>query len=486
MSADESDALHLQQRKYIEERLHTAYLRLAASRRQAAPPHKAPASGRAPSSTKHCIPRQWCLRIVVSAIHAASSVSRGERAQRAFAVAATFVGDAVKPEHRHKADAAFAMFVKVLREQQGNGTLYNRLMNASPNRSMTLYYHVSDYSITQSSYLPVMEHCTSASATGIPVPDFTFSRYSALKSKSTPLGRSDWPSLLNSLGRQHLDLGWENRTRAITWRGNAMNEPAYKTDLPLMHRFRRSRMLQLIERQASRLAALGVQVDVGHVKGKQGFNFVGMMQRFNRQPVDIHTQCRSRYQLHVDGFSYAAALKYRLACGAVILRVTGGNSVAHKLEVPIEWFEAVQPLRPGSEYVAIAPDLSNLVDHIERLELNPADARRMSSAAAAYASRVLAPAAISNYLTIFLTAYAALYAEWDAVCRDARHVLPEGLNPEPATCAAAAAAMATQDPGVAAKNHTRKGRTAVPAGAAPRPSGGRKLPRIVCKVIELA
>ena len=135
-----------------------------------------------------------------------------------------------------------------------------------------------------------------------------------------------------------------------------MNEPAYKTDLPLMHRFRRSRMLQLIERQ-SRLAALGVQVDVGHVKGKQGFNFVGMMQRFNRQPVDIHTQCRSRYQLHVDGFS-AAALKYRLACGAVILRVTGGNSVAHKLEVPIEWFEAVQPLRPGSEYVAIAPDLS--------------------------------------------------------------------------------------------------------------------------------
>ena len=185
------------------------------------------------------------------------------------------------------------------------------------------------------------------------------------------------------------------------------------------------------------LASMNVSVDVGH-SSKRG-PLGGTLTKFNLPAVDWPTLCRSRYMLHLDGYSYAAALKYRLACGAIVLRVPGGNSIGGQVvEAPIEWFEAATPMRPGVEYVPIWPNMSNLMDEVRELERDPERAQGISNAAVGYTSRALSPASVSSYMAELLHAYALFFSTWQRSCRDlSQHRIPE-VDPESSACEAAA------------------------------------------------
>ena len=375
---------------------------------------------------------------------AISAAHRPMSNERVFWVAATYVGDALKQVHRHKAQGVFELLRQALQDQLRNAGMLHEQIGKLPNRTMTLYYQFLDWISPQASLLPVAERCTSRSATGIPIPDFTFSHYPAIAPKSLNLTRSDWPSILGRLQQLHADLGW-NRTSTIMWRGDVMNQPFNNRNLPVEHRYRRSRMVELFHDELeSKLAELGVSSDVGHA-GRLALR--GSITWMQRQRASWPDQCHSRYQLHVDGFSYAASLKYRLACGAVVLRISGANGVGHRLEAPLEWFEAVRPLRAGVEYVEISPNMSNLVEEVRQLQRDPQKAQRLSAAAASYAANELSQAAVSSFLDAFLTAYATLFAQWHQSCgRAAAHARVREVEADPAGCAAAAEREALEAP----------------------------------------
>ena len=415
--------LHRKHTSYVAGRLQSFHTRLAAL-----PANNDTRSPRRPN--KYCLPRWWHLRVAVGA-----SVIDG---RRTFNTAATFIGDALKPLHRHKAEGALKLLQQHLRVEPCN-TLLHEQVASLPNRSMTLYYVITDWPVVQHGLLPVFEHCTSASATGVPIPDFTFWHYPAINPKSlgpAAGGRSGWEAARQQLGELHATLG-PNRTSTITWRGDQLNEPGggKEKTLPGDHRFRRSRMLRDLWHMRASLSALNVSSDVVHISSRYPTN----------QPrtswIDM---CRSRYMMHVDGYSYAAALKFRLACGAVVLRIAGANSFFNnRLEAPIEWFEAATPLTPGVEYVAIDANRSNLLDEVRQLQSDPLRARAISDAAATYAATAISPAAVSSYLAAVLTAYAALFARWSSRCALAKGREPD-VPTEPAACAARAAADAAE------------------------------------------
>ena len=194
-----------------------------------------------------------------------------------------------------------------------------------------------------------------------------------------------------------------------------MQEPGLGSrSLPREHTFRRTLALRRVEELGSDLLAAGVEADVGH-HGTVRLH-APRLRSLERAKASWPDMCRSRYMLHLDGYSYSASLKYRLACGAVVLRVVGAIAVGRKSVAPIEWWEAATPLRPHEEYVQIDANLSNLMPEVRRLQREPHLSRRISDAAASYAQKAIGPAAISSYMDALLSEYVKLFGKWARVC----------------------------------------------------------------------
>lgn len=289
--------------EYVAQRMKPVYERIRLSQN---PAH----------SRDLCIPRWWHLRVAV----------RATSDHRGFTLAATYWGDALMRVHRPKVDGQLGLLRQTLVRASDS---FHAQVAALPNRTLTLYYSISDWINTQRALLPVIEQCTSASSTGFPFPDFTFYDYPAIRPEAItssaaatsppaaavatvmasahhPRARGDWPTALALLGNVHRTRGTRNRTPTIVWRGSAQHQPFNNANLPPEHRYRRSYVLQAMNSLAPRLATLGVAVDVHATDAQLG-------QRARDRKLTWPQMCAARYQLHVDGYSYAAALKYRLA-----------------------------------------------------------------------------------------------------------------------------------------------------------------------------
>lgn len=240
--------------------------------------------------------------------------------------------------------------------------------------------------------------CTLPSAVGgIPVPDWSFVEYPNINHQLEGTRDSSWAEMWRELQLSYRTLAPAQRKPVVRWRG-AKSQPVFWTNAPIEYRIRRSLVGHYFANRSAELAALGLQDDVLLERGRMSWR----------------EMCTALYQLHVDGYTNAYSLKYRLACGAVILRVEGGNWVGGHIEVPVEWWEAVEPLVPGLHYIPVQANLSNLMGQLRGTTLPRSHS--IAHQAAGYARRHLSPAAVDCYKLAFLEEYVHLYQRWNKVC----------------------------------------------------------------------
>ena len=365
----------------------------------------------------------------ISAVNSSKSKRRSCRAVRGWdlnvtlraatdgiAVLASYSGQALAEAHRHKAEGVVQLIERAA--YQHKLMLLAELFRL-PNRRSSFYVSINDFqSDEQGAHLPLLERCTTASATaGVPIPDSTFASNHEARSSG---GEGHWASVLSSLLRVAASKNTTRRLPRLTWRGEVRNQPTFLSELPLEHRRRRGYALREVLQQRARLAQAGIAVDVQGTSPLSA-SHVRWNARETGHALQGHLswpqQCASRYLLHLDGFSYSASLKYKLACGAVVLRVSGGNLLhrgAQQFEPPVEWFEAVHPLANAT--VPLLANLSGWVDELLRVNADEARREALSTAAANYARRHLSPDAVTCYMATVLRAYMRLYGKWEAVC----------------------------------------------------------------------
>jgi len=96
-------------------------------------------------------------------------------------------------------------------------------------------------------------------------------------------------------------VNWEDRVKAIFHRSNWGVGPR-RGLMPL---------LQLIHEEGRDVEVLGTEIDVADT---------GFAVQNRDHFVWLDGQCESMVQIHTAGFSYSAALKYKMACGALVLK----------------------------------------------------------------------------------------------------------------------------------------------------------------------
>lgn len=307
---------------------------------------------------------------------------------------ATYRGSALKQTHKHKADSVVKLIQHVVQLHQP--MLLPELRQLQDRRS-SFFVSINDFQAEdRGSPLPLLERCTTVSSTaGVPIPDYTFNDYQEARSSNSD-GR--WQALLSILLNFAASNNVTQRQPKLTWRGSA-NQPHFIWTLPLEHRHRRTHAVAQLMQHRGRLERAGIKVDVqgGHLNWSQ--------------------QCTSRYLLHLDGYSYSASLKYKLACGAVILRVTGGNLLhrgGRRFEPPLEWFEAVAPLTNVT--IPILANMSDMEAKLLDIHENPSRLKALSTAATNYAQMHLSPDAVMCYLAVVLRTNIRLFGRWKRMC----------------------------------------------------------------------
>eukprot|EP00887_Chlorella_sp_A99_P005964 scaffold29.g5964.t1 len=150
--------------------------------------------------------------------------------------------------------------------------------------------------------------------------------------------------------------------------------------------------------------------------------------------VPLVDHCQHRLLLHLPGNSYAARLKYLLACGSAVVFAANGYEEF--------WYHL---LEPGSNYFKTEEvDEYNAGFHLAEvaawLQANDAEAERAGRAAAELAVATLAPAMVAEYWRRLLGAwrrlqsYNATQVHPDAVLLDSSVLVPRVINVTQRTC----------------------------------------------------
>ncbi|KAL1521641.1 hypothetical protein AB1Y20_021298 [Prymnesium parvum] len=255
-------------------------------------------------SSLSCAPPVWHVRLQLCSNH--SSV-------------AELGGDGLHAAHQFKALLLVKAFRKERRRLLCKRCGSDADFTASPiltGSCMQLFLSFNDWTITHTramqALLPLGEMCTVPSATGgIPVPDWTFTQYPNINVKWEGTKDSSWEQMWSTLQHQFEHQTVNDRDEVVRWRGRK-SQPVFWLAAPLEYRIRRSIAGTYFLEKNDSLAALGLRNDV----------------KIEKDRLSWRDMCRARYQLHVDGYTNAYSLKYRLACGGTILRVQGGNWVA--------------------------------------------------------------------------------------------------------------------------------------------------------------
>ena len=110
-------------------------------------------------------------------------------------------------------------------------------------------------------------------------------------------------------------------------------------------------------------------------------------------------QCRAKYLLHVDGNAYSASLKYKLACGSLVIAL---RSWYH------EWF--YPGLEEGKHYVVVDSWAQfNATLRRFRGDAGDAQARRIAAQGMKFARQQLVPSARNCYWYHALRHYLRLH-----------------------------------------------------------------------------
>eukprot|EP00316_Scyphosphaera_apsteinii_P024114 CAMPEP_0119307372 /NCGR_PEP_ID=MMETSP1333-20130426/7898_1 /TAXON_ID=418940 /ORGANISM="Scyphosphaera apsteinii, Strain RCC1455" /LENGTH=322 /DNA_ID=CAMNT_0007310911 /DNA_START=267 /DNA_END=1232 /DNA_ORIENTATION=+ len=187
---------------------------------------------------------------------------------------------------------------------------------------MQLFFNFNDFPSVSGSRrnpghrlrLPMFAMSASDFTTEVPIPDFTFFTYS----KVTGVKSSHWPVLSAEIARSA--PRWDLRRDVLFWRG-CVGGSRIRSFL-----FPRFRNLSA--------NALPVALDADDS---------GWFGRHKEVYTSLPDQCKSKFLLHMDGNAYSAGLKYKLACGSLVIVV---RSSYHEFFYP--------GLVDGQHYVSVA------------------------------------------------------------------------------------------------------------------------------------
>ena len=88
--------------------------------------------------------------------------------------------------------------------------------------------------------------------------------------------------------------------------------------------------------------------------------------------LNLSSQCASRYLLHLDGNAYSAGLKYKLACGSLVLKVHSGfDEFYYPGLVPNEHFVPVKAVPNKHVERRMVPELLRLLEEAKQLGHHP-------------------------------------------------------------------------------------------------------------------
>lgn len=144
--------------------------------------------------------------------------------------------------------------------------------------------------------LPTFAMSTDPDHIDIPIPDFTYACYPETKYKN-----DSWHDVRELLLDTADAIAWKDRKEVIFHRSHWGVGP------------RRGLMpfLQTLHTQGKDVEILGMALDIGDT------GFVGAKKE---KFVQLHEQCGYKVQIHTAGFSYSAGLKYKLACGSLVIK----------------------------------------------------------------------------------------------------------------------------------------------------------------------
>ncbi|GFR46535.1 hypothetical protein Agub_g8126 [Astrephomene gubernaculifera] len=261
------------------------------------------------------------------------------------------------------------------------------LVAALGKREMKFIFGTEDFPIVDPNMrlrVPSFQPCTTKGSVDVPVPDHSFELYS-----QASYTNHSWWEVRRLLLLKAALLPWSHRQRELFVRGDA-GVGYRKTLLSILHEARVN---------GSDLSLFGVHVNAHstgfYVSNRKHFTF-------------LDNWCQYRYLLHPSGLTYSISLKYKLACGAVVLYFD------HK------YSEFYYPaLKPGVHLLSFpeAPREQFLTDvaprvkaAILRLEADhPTSPPPQALAAREFAASQLSDESLGCYWYSVLRAYAGLY-----------------------------------------------------------------------------
>ncbi|EFJ41384.1 hypothetical protein VOLCADRAFT_98596 [Volvox carteri f. nagariensis] len=176
------------------------------------------------------------------------------------------------------------------------------LVRALGKRELKFIFGTEDWPIVDSwkkLRLPSFQMCHSPDTADVPVPDFTWEQYSQAQYTN-----NSWWEVRRLLLLKSAMLPWRLRERDLFMRGDA-GVGYRKVLMPLMHEVQVNR---------SDIALFGIKVNFRST----GF-YVSDLKHFSW----LDNWCQHRYLVHTSGLTYSASLKYKLACGAVVVNFKG-------------------------------------------------------------------------------------------------------------------------------------------------------------------
>ncbi|KAG2500359.1 hypothetical protein HYH03_001933 [Edaphochlamys debaryana] len=261
------------------------------------------------------------------------------------------------------------------------------LVRALKGRDIRFIFGTEDFPIVENHLklrVPSFQMCANPMWYDVPVPDFTWEVY-----HQTRYANTSWWDLRQLLLTKGALLPWRHRKSDLFLRGD--DGVGYrKTLMPIMREIQMNR---------SDIALFGVHANA---------HSTGYYTSSDTHFAWLDNWCHHRYLLHTSGLTYSASLKYKLACGSVV--------IAFENDYKEFYYPALKPgvhylLYPEEEKVKfikeVAPKIKEEVRRIQ--EENEEEPPSMARAAHHFALTQLTQEALSCYWYRAILAYSKLF-----------------------------------------------------------------------------
>ena len=245
--------------------------------------------------------------------------------------------------------------------------------------------------------LPFFAMASGAACSEVPIPDFTFWGYDKLinlRGSGRPSYRPDgeqlpsgWMALLPALQSAATGTPFGLRADTLFWRGCVKDGADRQRLVPWL--------LELLP------GALPAAVDVADT---------GAWGSKRHAWVPLHSQCSHKFLLHLPGNAYSAGLKYKLACGSVVIVLASALTAS-------EFFYGALRSGPRGHMLVIDPPRdradfrSTFVPRLRRLLAQYAGeaGKALGMRGARFVAEQLSVGSIACYWAALLQRYVALH-----------------------------------------------------------------------------